>query len=41
MKHLHYFLLAALTIGAASASAADIKVIANSSVGGRRCRPMN
>ncbi len=33
MKHLHYFLLAALTIGAASASAADIKVIANSSVG--------
>lgn len=33
MKHLHYFLLAALAIGAAAASAADVKVIANSSVG--------
>jgi ABC-type phosphate transport system substrate-binding protein len=33
MKHLHYFLLAAFTIGAATAWAADIKVIANSSVG--------
>jgi ABC-type phosphate transport system substrate-binding protein len=33
MKHPHYFLLAALTIGAATAPAADIKVIANSSVG--------
>ncbi len=32
MKRLHYVLLAAL-IGAASAQAADIKVIANSSVG--------
>jgi hypothetical protein len=34
MKHLHNFLLAALVIGAAAgAAAADIKVIANSSVG--------
>jgi len=33
MKHLHYFLLAALTFRAAAVSAADIKVIANSSVG--------
>ena len=33
MKQLHYFLLAALTIGAVAAQAADIKVIANSSVG--------
>jgi hypothetical protein len=32
MKHLHYLLLA-VTIGAATVSAADIKVIANSSVG--------
>jgi len=33
MKHLHYLFLAAFTIGAATVSAADIKVIANSSVG--------
>jgi hypothetical protein len=33
MKRFHYFLLAALTIGAVTATAADIKVIANSSVG--------
>jgi ABC-type phosphate transport system substrate-binding protein len=33
MKFLYRFLLAALAIGAASATAADIKVIANSSVG--------
>lgn len=33
MKHLHSLLLAALTIGAATAWGADIKVIANSSVG--------
>jgi ABC-type phosphate transport system substrate-binding protein len=29
MNHLHYFLLSALAIGAATASAADFKVIAN------------
>jgi ABC-type phosphate transport system substrate-binding protein len=29
MKHAHYFLLAALTFGAAAATAADFKVIAN------------
>jgi ABC-type phosphate transport system substrate-binding protein len=29
MRHLHYFLLAALTIGATTATAADFKVIAN------------
>jgi ABC-type phosphate transport system substrate-binding protein len=29
MKHLHYFLLAALSFGAAAATAADFKVIAN------------
>jgi ABC-type phosphate transport system substrate-binding protein len=29
MKHPHYFLLAALTFGAAAATAADFKVIAN------------
>jgi hypothetical protein len=33
MKRLHCLLLAAVTIGAATAWAADIKVIANSSVG--------
>lgn len=33
MRHLHYLLLAAAAIGAATASAADIKVIANVSVG--------
>ena len=34
MRYLHYFVLTALTIGAgAAALAADIKVIANSSVG--------
>jgi hypothetical protein len=33
MKHQHYFLIAALTIGVVSATAADLKVIANSSVG--------
>jgi ABC-type phosphate transport system substrate-binding protein len=33
MKHLPYLLLAALSIGTATASAADFKVIANSSVG--------
>jgi len=34
MRHLHYLFLAAVTIGAATAAlAADIKVIANSSVG--------
>jgi ABC-type phosphate transport system substrate-binding protein len=33
MKHLHYFVFAAVTLGAASAWGADIKVIANSSVG--------
>jgi hypothetical protein len=33
MEHLRYFLLAALSIGAVTARAADIKVIANSSVG--------
>jgi ABC-type phosphate transport system substrate-binding protein len=33
MRHGRYFLLAAFLIGAATASAADIKVIANSSVG--------
>jgi ABC-type phosphate transport system substrate-binding protein len=29
MKHLHYFLLAALVLGAVTAAAADFKVIAN------------
>lgn len=33
MKHLNYFLLAALTLSAASALAADIKIVANASVG--------
>ena len=33
MKHLHYFTFALLTIGAATAWGADIKVIANQSVG--------
>jgi ABC-type phosphate transport system substrate-binding protein len=33
MQHRHFCLLAALTIGAATAPAADIKVIANASVG--------
>jgi hypothetical protein len=33
MRHLHYFLLGALAISVATATAADIKVIANSSVG--------
>jgi ABC-type phosphate transport system substrate-binding protein len=33
MKHLHYFVFAALALGVATASAADLKVIANSSVG--------
>jgi len=33
MKHLIYLLLAALAVGSASAWAADIKIIANSSVG--------
>ena len=33
MRRLQYFLFAALTMGAASAMAADVKVIANSSVG--------
>jgi len=33
MRHLHYLFVAALTIGVAVATAADVKVIANASVG--------
>jgi ABC-type phosphate transport system substrate-binding protein len=39
MKQLQCFLLAAFTIGAATATAADIKVIANSSVGASSVSP--